>query len=332
MIIFDGITRRKLLTGALATSAAGLLSGFDIESALAKAAMMKKAGPAFYRFKVGEFEVTVVTDGPLVLGPPSGEIFTGLSKEEMVKILESNYLPTDSVSLEQNSLVVNTGKNLVLFDTGVGKALKAFGPNAGRQLANLRAAGIEPKDIDTVILTHAHPDHCFGVMSESGRRNFPKAQIYVTQADFDFWTDESKGTNDLVKLMIGGARKNLLPNRDRIVFVKDGQEIVSGIQALYAPGHTVGHIVCMITSGGQTLCNIADIAHHHVISMERPKMPLSFDTDGKQAVETRQRIFDTLAENRTQVVAYHFPYPGVGFVGKQGDAYRYYPASLRTTL
>jgi glyoxylase-like metal-dependent hydrolase (beta-lactamase superfamily II) len=147
--------------------------------------MVKKPAPGFHRFKVGEFEVTVVSDGPLTLGPPSADVFKGLTKEEMTQVLANSFLPTANVELEQNTLVVNTGKNLVLFDTGTGKTLKAFGPNAGRLLANLKAAGIDPKDIDAIAITHAHPDHCFGLMTESGKRNFPKAQIYITQADLE---------------------------------------------------------------------------------------------------------------------------------------------------
>jgi glyoxylase-like metal-dependent hydrolase (beta-lactamase superfamily II) len=169
-------------------------------------------------------------------------------------------------------------------------------------------------------------------MTDSGKRNFPKAQIYITQADLEFWTDESKAQNDMIKMMIGGARKNLLPNRSRIVFVKDGQEIVPGIQAMYALGHTVGHTTYMITSQNKTLLNLGDTAHHHVISLERPRLEFAFDTDGKQGVASRLRVFDMLASDRTPMVAYHFPWPGVGYVAKQGDAYRYHPASLRTVL
>jgi glyoxylase-like metal-dependent hydrolase (beta-lactamase superfamily II) len=333
---FDEISRRRLLAGATLSAAAGLLSVLNFDSnsgaAWAKAAMVKRPAPGFHRFKVGEFEVTVVSDGPLTLGPPSADVFKGLTKEEMTQVLANSFLPTANIELEQNTLVVNTGKNLVLFDTGTGKTIKAFGPNAGRLLGNLKAAGIDPKDIDVIALTHAHPDHCFGLMTESGKRNFPKAQIYITQSDLEFWTDEKNAPNDMFKMFIAGARKNLLPNRDRIVFVKDGQEIVPGIQAIYAPGHTVGHTIFMITSGGQTLCNTADIAHHHVISLEKPKLEFAFDTDGKQGVASRLKTFDMLASTRTQIVAYHFPWPGIGYVGKQGDAYHYYPASLRTVL
>jgi glyoxylase-like metal-dependent hydrolase (beta-lactamase superfamily II) len=326
----NALSRRALIAG---TSATALVGGWPLEAALAKAPMRNMPAPGFYRFKVGAFEVSVVSDGPLNLGPPSADLFKGLSNDEVVQVLTNNYLPTDAIKVEQNVLVINTGPHLVLIDTGIGPTSKVFGPDSGRLLANLRAAAIEPGAIDTILITHAHPDHCFGLMSAKGARQFPKAQIYMTQADLEFFTDESKaGINDMMKMLIGGARQNLLPNRDRIVFIKDGQEVVPGIQAMFTPGHTVGHTSFMITSQGQSLFNTGDVCHHHIISTERPRVPFAFDTDGQQGVASRLKVFDMLSSTRTPMLAYHFPWPGVGFIGKQGDSYRYFPAPMRTLL
>jgi glyoxylase-like metal-dependent hydrolase (beta-lactamase superfamily II) len=219
----------------------------------------------------------------------------------------------------------------VLFDSGMG-ASQMLGPDTGRLTSNLKAAGIDPKDVDAVVLTHAHPDHCFGLMSGDSARTFPNAQIYMTQADLDFWTDEGKLSNDMLKAFVAGARERLLPNRDRIVLVKDGQEFLPGVQAMAAPGHTVGHTVYMIASQGKTICNAGDIAHHHVLATERPRLEFIYDTDGKQAVASRLRVFDMLAAQRVAFIAYHFPWPGIGYLGKQGDAYRYFPALMQTVL
>jgi glyoxylase-like metal-dependent hydrolase (beta-lactamase superfamily II) len=318
-------SRRALLAGTAAAVAGGTIP------ALAKAPMQNTPAPGFYRFKLGAFEVTVVSDGPLVFGPPRADIVVGLSAEDFTKALSDNFLPTDNVLLEQNALVLNTGEKLVLFDTGVG-TLKSFGPNTGRLIANLAAAGIQAKDIDAVVLTHAHPDHCFGLMADDGARVFPNAQIHMTQADLDFWTDEAKLSDQMIGTFVAGARKHLLPNRDRIVFVKDGAEVLPGIQAIAAPGHTVGHTVYMLTSQGQSLLNAGDIGHHHVLSTERPRQAFAFDTDGAQAVASRLRMYDMLAKDRIPLVAYHFPWPGLGHIGRQGDAFRYYPAPLQSVL
>jgi glyoxylase-like metal-dependent hydrolase (beta-lactamase superfamily II) len=275
-------------------------------------------------------QATVISDGTLPLGEPSGS-FLGSSKEEIGKMLTDNFLSPTNVVLEQNILVLNTGDKLVLFDTGMGTS-QMFGPTPGKMLGNLKAAGIAPKDIDAVVATHAHCDHVWGIMGDDGSRNFPNAQIYISQADFDFWTDEAKlAMKDppYMKPFVEGARKNLLPNRDRLVFIKDGQEFLPGIQAMSAPGHTVGHTIYMITSDGKSLAAIGDLTHHQVILLEKPRIEFAYDTDSKQSANTRVRVLDMLASNRIPLIAYHFPWPGVGHVAKQGDGFRYFAAPLQ---
>jgi glyoxylase-like metal-dependent hydrolase (beta-lactamase superfamily II) len=319
------VSRRHVLAGLSATAA------FAAAPAFARAPMLNTQAPAYYRFRIGAFEATAVSDGPLHLGEPQPNVFVGMSKEDFAKALADNFLPADNVKLEQNVLVVNTGEKLVMFDTGTGSQ-KLMGPDTGRLLANLKAAGIDPQDIDAVAITHAHPDHCWGLLGESGARNFPNAQIYIAQADLDFWTDESKLSNDMLKGFVETTRKQLLPNRDRIVFFKDGEEFLPGIQAMAAPGHTPGHTVFMIASQGKTLCNAGDIAHHHVLVPQNPRLEFAFDIDGKQAVASRLKVFDLLAGQRIPLLAYHFPWPGLGHLGRQGEGYRYYPTPIQTTL
>jgi glyoxylase-like metal-dependent hydrolase (beta-lactamase superfamily II) len=245
-------------------------------------------------------------------------------------MLSDNFLPPNAVMLEQNSPVVNTGNKLVLFDTGLG-TVKGFGPSTGRQQKSLKAAGIKPEDIDAVVFSHAHPDHVGGVIGANGKPLFPNAQFYIAQSDLDFWTDEGK-LNGPLKDFIGVARKNLLPVRNRIVFYKDNQEFLPGIQALAAPGHTVGHTIFMITSGGKSLAYLADLSHHPILLLEKPRMEFSYDTDPKQAAATRVKMLDMLAANKVAVLAYHYPWPGVGHVVKSGEGFHYIPEPMQMTL
>jgi glyoxylase-like metal-dependent hydrolase (beta-lactamase superfamily II) len=326
------ISRRQALIGAGTLTAAAAV-GLPLAPSLARAPFAANQAPYFYRFAHGKMQATVVSDGILPLGDPSGT-FLGATKEDVGKMLADNFLAPTDVVLEQNILILNTGDRLVLFDTGMGTS-QLFGPTPGKLLANLNAAGIDPKDVDAIVATHAHCDHVWGIMADDGSRNFPNAQIYISQIDFDYWTDEAKlaiKEPAFMKDFVEGARKNLLPNRDRIVFIKDGQEFLPGIQAMATPGHTIGHMAFMVTSDGKTLAIIGDVTHHQVLLLERPRLEFAFDSDPKQAAATRVRLLDTLAANRTQMIAYHFPWPGIGHVAKQGDGFRYYPTPLQMVL
>lgn len=326
--IDSNLSRRGLLAGSAAVAAYGLVGGYP---ARAKAPMQGVQAPSVYRFKLGAFEGTVISDGPIPIGDAKPEMFKGMSKEDIDRELAANFLSSSNVTLEQNALVINTGDKLVLFDTGVGIS-KAFGDKTGRLLSNLKAAGIDPKNVDAVVVTHAHPDHCWGLVDTDHALNFPNAQIYMTEADLKFWTDEGKRSIPMVGGFIDPTRATLLPHRERIVFVKDGQEILPGIHVIATPGHTVGHTSYMITSQGQSLFNTADIVHHHVLLVQNPKIEFGFDTDPKQGVATRIRMFEMLAAQKTMILAYHFPWPGIGHIAKRGDGFHYTPAPLQTVL
>src|SRR3954464_1996570 len=323
------VSRRSLLAlGAglgVSLGANAMLGG----SALARAPKLGTQSPYWHRFILGDAEVTVVSDGPLPLGPPKGT-FVGVPDDEVKKMLSDNFLNPENVVLEQNSPIVNTGDKLILFDTGMGTS-KAFGLTTGRQQKSMAEAGIKPEDIDAVVLSHAHIDHIGGIVGAHDKPLFPHAHYYITQSDFDFWTDEGKRGSPLKDFVVH-ARKNLMPVRDRIVFIKDNQEFLPGVTAIAAPGHTVGHTMFMVTSNGKSFAFLGDLTHHAVLLLEKPRMEFSYDTDPKQAANTRVKMLDMIAANKPPVMSYHFAWPGYGHVAKAGDGFHYYPEPMSMLL
>ncbi len=300
------LSRRRLLAGASATTALSLFGSRSVTEA--KAPMLNAPAPAFYRFKLGTIEATVVSDGPLSIGDPKN-IFRGPTVEELGKMMNDQFLPTNNVVLDQNVLVINTGDKLALFETGMSSVKR--NEDMGRLVANLKQSGIDPNDVDAVIPTHAHIDHVGGIMAADGSRNFPNA----TPAEGSALA----------------ARKNLIPNRDRIVFYKDGQEVLPGVQAMHTPGHTVGHTSFVVNSGGKSLFVVGDLMHH-VILVEKPRMEVGFDTDPKQGIETRIKVMDMLAAQRMPALVYHLPWPGIGHFAKRDDGFRYVAEPMRLVL
>jgi glyoxylase-like metal-dependent hydrolase (beta-lactamase superfamily II) len=320
------LSRRSVLSGLAAASASTLA-----QTALGSAPMANAQVPAAYRFKLGGFECTVVSDGPLRLGTFGPEMFRGLSQQQIDDVIAANFLDKNNFVVEQNALVVNTGGKLVLIDTGIGHR-KVYGPRSGRLLANFRAAGIDPASIDVIALSHAHPDHVWGLVGEDGKPNYPNAQIYIAQADLNYWTDAAKLSHPAFGPAIGPIRDTLLPLRDRMIFLKGGQDVVPGVQALSTPGHTVGHTSFVISSQGNSIVNIADLGHAPMLQMENPRAEFTRDTDPKQGVSSRLRVFDMVASQKIPIVAYHFPWPGVGHIAKRGESYRYVAADMQTVL
>lgn len=319
------VDRRRILGGAASIAAGGLLAGLVPLPAAAQTPAGRPLAPAFYRFKHGSMEATVISDGPLVFNEP-GKIFTRAPDAELRQLLVDEFLSPDQVRMEQNILVLDTGSKLVMFDTGL-LSMKPATSKAGRILQSLAEAGIKPEDVDAIVLTHPHIDHAGGIMSADGQtRLFPKAQIFTTEADFKFWTNE-KLAGTPAEGSMRTARKNLLPNQDRLVMVKDGQEILPGVQAISSPGHTEGHTSYMITSEGKSLCFTGDIAHHPIL-FRKPKMGMVFDTDQDMASASRIKMCDMLASQKIPALIFHFPWPGIGHIAKAGDGFRFAPAQM----
>lgn len=313
---------------AFALAGTGLAAAFSTRvlgpvAAQAKAAFSEAKPAGFYNFKHGDMQIAVINDGPLGFGD-GRKLMKEMTMEDMAKHLEANFLPADNMVLQQNITVVNTGSKIAVIDTGMG-ASKMFGESQGRLAANMKAGGIDPAAVDAVILSHCHPDHAGGLVDKDGKSVFPNAAVYVNEADFKFWTDEAHLSNKDMAPFVQLARDNLLPHKDKITFIKGGQEVITGITAMDAPGHTVGHTIFMVASGGKTLAVTADVAHHYVLMTETPKIEFVYDMDSKQAVQTRLKVWDMLSTDKIPLVAFHFPWPGLGNIGKTGnETYRFF--------
>lgn len=316
------INRRLLLAAAAAAPVLGL------RRADAAAPFLNTNAAPFYRFKHGTFEVTVVSDGPLVLPSPD-QVMSEAPKADIERMLTAARLPTNTWIGPQNLLVVNTGRNLVLFDTGMGDRSKALGPDNGHLMRNLALAGIDPASIDVVCITHAHIDHCWGLVDARDRLNFPNARVAISQADFDFWTQESLLNNPATRDFVLYTRTNLLPVRDRLMPVRDGGEVVPGITAMATAGHTAGHHSYVIESEGRRLINIGDVAHHPILQLRHPDWKvIAWDSDPAAGSATRARVLQQLARDGTQAIFYHFPFPGLGTVARAGEAFAWLPTPI----
>jgi glyoxylase-like metal-dependent hydrolase (beta-lactamase superfamily II) len=316
------------------SSAAGVLSSaallaFNPGVADSKEAMIGNKAPAWYRFKLGDFEATVISDGTLNLGPAAA-LYPKTPKETVEGVLASQFVAPAALVVQENCLVLNTGDQLVLFDSGMG-SYKVFGTTAGRLESALAASGIKPDDIDAIILTHGHIDHLSGIMSDEGKRLFPNAQIIMSKVEHDFWTDDAKtSSTGVMKLLVDSARKNLLPNKDRMVFVEDGKEAIKGVSVVSSRGHTPGHASYLISSAGQNFLFTGDAVTNTAISFGHPDWVFGFDADPGMASETRKRVLDMAVQDKLTLVGYHFAFPGIGNVAKEGDAYRFVPAAMDT--
>jgi glyoxylase-like metal-dependent hydrolase (beta-lactamase superfamily II) len=315
-------TRRNLIAGSAAIGAAAA-SGFPLREAGAAAPMSGKQAPGFYRHKIGDYEVTIINDGSAEF--PIAAIRA--PAEEINKALEAQFMPTGKLVAPFNITLVNTGSKLVLIDTGNG--VNPQRPTAGLASANLAAAGVEPKSIDTVIISHFHGDHIGGLVNPQGQAVYSSAEIMVPAKEWAFWMDEgnmSRAT-DAQKPAFNNVRRIFGAYNNKVTQYENGKEVAPGITAMDTPGHTPGHTSFTVASGNGKLMVQGDVtAVVSVLITQRPEWAIGGDANPQQAQETRRKLYDMLAAERMLMTGYHFPFPAVGYIEKTGNGYRYIPA------
>jgi len=281
-----------------------------------------------YHFKVGSFDCIVVSDGTFTYPHPAAVFFANAPKERLAEVLRKHNLDPEhweEYVSPYTGLVIDTGQNRVLVDTGAG----GMAPTTGKLMSSLQAEGIAPEDIGTVILTHAHPDHIGGNIDSEGKPAFPKARYVMWKDEWDFWTQEPdisqlQVDEHIKELIVTFARSSLPPIRGQLKLVDQETEIVPGVRAVAAHGHTPGHMAVVISSGSERLFCTADVALHP-IHLEQRDWYAAVDLNPEQALASRRRIMDMAAAEKALVYASHFPFPSLGHVTQKGNAWQWHP-------
>lgn len=278
----------------------------------------------YYHHPVGELMVTAVYDGYLDLDT---QLLKGLDAEDMSKLFERMFLQDNNgVQTAVNAFIVQSKDRTVLVDAG---AAQCFGPTMGSALDNIQAAGFQPGDIDSVLLTHLHPDHACGLATQDGQAVFPNATVWVAQADADFWLDAETQANapEDKQAFFKLPQDAVAPYIAREAFhtYTDGNELLAEIGVIPTPGHTPGHSSYLVESGGETLLIWGDIVHSHSVQLQHPEVSIEFDSDHQQAIKTRTEILAKVAAERWLVAGAHMPFPGLGYLRAEDKGYSWVP-------
>ena len=325
------LNRRTVLSGAALAGAAIALGPVALNTtARASAPAAGKQVPGFYRYKVGDYEITALNDGVW-----NRELQDGFVKNATLpnvqKVLADAFQPTNIVRLPFTPLAVNTGSKLVLLDTGTGA--RAF-PTAGTYMDNLAAAGIDPKSVDSIAISHFHPDHINGIRLKDDSLAFPNAEIQVPAPEWAYWMDDGKmstapeglkGNFANVRRVFGSIAKDVKQ-------FEPGKEVVPGITSIAAYGHTPGHVAFAIASGNQSMMMTVDSTTNPYLFVRNPEWQGVFDMDGNMAVDTRKRLLDRATADKMLVARYHWPFPAAGYITQEGSGYRLNPVAWSSIL
>jgi len=322
------VNRRRIMLAA-ASGAAGLMVAPGIalsQDAPATSSPARGGNVGYYRFRVGEdISATVLSDG-LIGGPPR-VYASDVPEAELEAVLRQAFLPTDRLTLNLNTLLIETQGRRILLEAGAGETM---GPQGGRVFANLAAIGLRPEDIDVVVVSHTHPDHVGNLRTADGGRAFPRATIFAPRADWDFFVRNDPDLSympvpeEFRRNFAAAIKRSVEPVTRGIDLYEAGAEIVPGLTTLPAVGHTPGMANFLVHSGSDQLLLTADLAYHPVVNVDRPWLP-GPDRDKDTALASRRRIFDMATADRLLVLGFHYPFPGLGRMLKTDAGYAWVP-------
>jgi glyoxylase-like metal-dependent hydrolase (beta-lactamase superfamily II) len=319
------MTRRTILAAAPAAAALGGSAQAQTAPsapAAGSATSGTQQAPGFYRYKVGDIEVTAVNDG--FFSRPLEGFVRNAEPAAVQKAAEEAFLPTNALPIPFTTSVLKIGNKLVLIDTGNGNS---GAPTSGTWMSNFRAAGFDPAQVEKIIISHFHGDHINGMRLKDGSAVFPKAEVMVPAPEWGFWMDDAKMAQapEGLKGNFNNVRRVFGPVAKEVKQFEPGKEVTSGVTAVAAHGHTPGHMAFVVSSGNGKLMIMSDTTNHPALFVRNPGWQAVVDMDGNQAAETRRKLLDMAAAERTRVAFYHAPFPANGFIAKQGNGYDYVP-------
>jgi glyoxylase-like metal-dependent hydrolase (beta-lactamase superfamily II) len=330
------LSRRHLLAGVAVAGAATALTPLAMPTARAAVPPAAAQAPGFYRYKVGAYECTSINDGARSFPLPDTFV-KNVPKEEVLAAAEAAYMPKGMVTVPFNPQLINTGSKLILIDTGNGIATYEPTKGAvGRTLQNLAAAGVDPKSIDVVLISHLHPDHTNGIRAADGSMAFPNAEIMVPAKEWEFWmSDENAAkaqSSEMMKNYFANVKKIYAGIESKITKYDWGKEVAPGITSIAAPGHTPGHTAFAVASGDSKVLIQSDVTNIPEFFLRNPDWHVAYDTDPALAQETRHKFYDMAAAEKAMVVGFHFTFPSIGHVEKDGTKYRLVPVAWNPVI
>jgi glyoxylase-like metal-dependent hydrolase (beta-lactamase superfamily II) len=329
----SGLTRRDALTAFAAAAGAAALS---TAPSLAAAPLASKQVAAWYRYKVGSIEVTVATGG-ISRFKMAPDHVTNIKLDEVNKALADVFMDKDMMTTPYNPICINTGGKLAVIDTGTGDAnYKKSNGVGGQFVSNLAAAGIDRNAVDVVIISHYHGDHINGLLMADSSLTWPNAEIVVPAKEHNYWMDDgemSRASAGRVADNFKNVRRVFNPEvLKRVRTYEWGKEVVPGLTAQGTPGHTFGHTSYVLASGNDSVYVQSDVTHVPFLFVLHPDWHAFYDQDGVMAQETRHKVYDMLAAEKMRVQGFHYPFPSLAHVEKNGMGYRYIPVPWNPTI